>query len=188
MPLKKIKELAFDVDLNSCEGLDVNYVSSIRTNYLITQHQTMIKHMQFADAKAGALIALMGFISLRGPIKIGEASQTGFFEHIFFITSGIAVLLCLFSIFPRYPSKNIRNDLFLMERWSWPALAGNEKKSEEYSEYIRTAEVSQLVHSLSMSNCFVATILLSKYQMLRIGFAFGLMSVFLMGLKILGVF
>ncbi len=187
MPLKKIKELALDVDLNSCEGLDINYVSSIRSKYLVTQHQTMVTQMQFADAKAGALIALMGFLSLRGPIKINELDETGIFGHVFFISAGIAVLFALFTIFPRFPSKSKRNKLFSTDRWSWPALAGNEKKSEEYAEYIRTAEVSQLMHSLSVSNCFVASILLSKYQMLRIGFFFGLITVGLLGARVLEV-
>ena len=187
MPFTKLNELDFSVDLHGCEGLDINYVSRIRSQYLFSQHQTMIAQMQFADAKAAALIALIGFITLRGPIKIDQLPALGFFGYAFFLFAGLAVVFTLFSVFPRYPSKAQRDNLILSDRWSWPALASQKLKAEEFANYIRTAEVSQLLHSLAISNCYVANILLSKYRMLRIGFIFGLGTMILLGVKFMGV-
>jgi len=187
MSLKKLNELDLSLDLRGCEGLDINYVSRIRSQYLFTQHQTMITQMQFADAKAAALIALIGFITLRGPIKLDEIANLGVFGYIFIVCAGAAVLFTLLSVFPRYPSKAKRDSLILSDRWSWPALSSDKFMPEEFSDYIRTAEVSQLLHSLSISNSHVADILLSKYRMLRIGFVFGLATMLLVGLKIIGL-
>lgn len=185
--MKQLHELDLSVDLHGCEGLDVNYVSRIRSQYLFTQHQTMITQMQFADAKAAALVALIGFITLRGPIKIDQIEMLGAFGYVFVLSAGLAVIFTLLSVFPRYPSKAKRNEMILSDRWSWPALASQKLKAEEFASYMRTAEVSQLLHSLSISNCFVADILLTKYRMLRIGFIFGLLTMLLVGIKIVGV-
>lgn len=184
MPLQKIDELNLEVDLNSSEGLDINYISRIRSQYLFTQHQTMITQMQFADAKAAALIALIGFVSLRGPIKITEIINIGLFGYLFLIFAGLGVIFSLLAIFPRYPSRERRDTLVASDRWSWPALASKSLKPEEFASYMLTSEVSQLLNSLSISNSLVADILLSKYQMLRIGFICGFLTVFLVGLKV----
>lgn len=186
MSLKKLHELDYNLDLKGCEGLDINYVSRIRSQYLFTQHQTMITQMQFADAKAAALIALIGFITLRGPIKLDEIPSLGGFGFVFLICAGLAVVFTLLSVFPRYPSKAKRDTLSLSDLWSWPALASDALKAEDFSDYMRTAEVSQLLHSLSISNFHVANILLSKYRMLRVGFLFGLATMLLVGVKIMG--
>jgi len=188
MPLKQLADLDLSIDLHGCEGLDVNYVSRIRSQYLFTQHQTMIAQMQFADAKAAALIALIGFITLRGPIKLDDATTLGVIGYIFLMVAGLAVIFSLLSVFPRYPSKVKREILSLSDRWSWPALASKALKPEEFADYMRTAEVSQLLHSLSISNCYVADILLSKYRMLRVGFIFGLLTMVIVGIKVTGLF
>lgn len=187
MTLKNLNELDLNLDLKGCEGLDVNYVSRIRSQYLFTQHQTMITQMQFADAKAAALIALVGFITLRGPIKLDEAINLGSFGYIFLTCAGLAVVFTLLSVFPRYPSKAKRDTLSSSDRWSWPALASDTFSPEDFSDYMRTAEISQLLHSLSISNSYLAGILLSKYRMLRIGYIFGLITMLLVGVKIIGI-
>ena len=187
MQFKNISELDLSADLNGHEGLDANYVSRIRTQYLVTQHQTMITQMQFADAKAAALIALVGFIALRGPVKIDQLTSLGLFGYMFLTFAGLAVVFTLLSVFPRYPSKSKRENLIHSDRWSWPALASGALKAEEFADYMRTAEVSQLLHSLSISNYMVANILLSKYRMLRIGFICGLVTVLLVGIKTTGL-
>ncbi len=188
MALKKLDDLDLSVDLHGCEGLDVNYVSNIRSQYLFAQHRTMITQMQFADAKAAALIALIGLITLRGPIKISDTANLGLSGYVFLFAAGLAVVFTLLSVFPRYPSKAKREDLILSDRWSWPALASKSLKPEDFADYIRTAEISQLLYSLSISNCYVADILLSKYRMLRYGFIFGLIAMLIVGIKIVGFF
>ncbi len=188
MPLKKLDELDLSVDLHGTEGLDVNYVSRIRSQYLFTQHQTIIAQMQFADAKAAALIALIGFITLRGPIKVDQITSFGFIGYIFLASAGLAVIFTLLSIFPRYPSKAKRNALIFSDRWSWPALASDDLKPEDFARYMQTAEVSQLFYSIAISNSYIADILLNKYRLLRIGFGFGLCAMALMGIKIWGIY
>jgi len=178
---KKLSELDLEVDLNSCEGLDINYLSRIRSHYVLSQHQTMIAQMQFADAKAAALIALIGLVTLRGPIKIEDAINLGLTGYVFLVTAGLGIICALLSIFPRYPSRKVRNALPQVDRWSWPALASKTLTADDFASYVRTAEVSQLLHSVAVSNYFVAAILLSKYRMLRCGFIFCIMAMLILG-------
>ncbi|MEL6267055.1 MAG: hypothetical protein AAFR52_15645 [Pseudomonadota bacterium] len=55
------------------EGLDVNYLSRIRIHFLVGQHQSLIAQMQFADAKAAALMTVIGLLAMRGPLAPGAA-------------------------------------------------------------------------------------------------------------------
>ena len=187
MPLRKLDDLELNIALEGCEGLDVNYVSRIRAQYLFIQHQTMITQMQFADAKAAALIALVGVAAVRGPIPIGQPEAYGTIGYAFLMCAGFSIMFAILSVFPRYPSKRRRESLSDSDRWSWPALTSSQLNAEAFADYIRTAEVSQLVHSIAISNSFIAKILLSKYRMLRLGFFFGLATLVILGFRVVGV-
>ena len=55
--LDNVKHIDLNLPLQGSEGLDSNYASRIRSQYLFAQNQAMVAQSQFADAKAGAILA-----------------------------------------------------------------------------------------------------------------------------------
>ena len=60
---RKISEVDLTLPLAGTEGFDINYIGRIRTQYLFAQHQALVAQTQFADAKAAALMTLVGLIA-----------------------------------------------------------------------------------------------------------------------------
>lgn len=184
--LKSLEALDFNLPMAGNEGLDANYVSRIRIQYLLMQHQSIITQMQFADAKAAALITLVGIVALRSPIfeNINNIGQLGIFIYLIIASLSLSMFFTLLSVFPRYPPKKQRAEMWQSDRWSWPALASHDFSPDEYADFVRTAEVSQLIQSVALSNTHISTVLLKKYRVLRLGFIFGTIS-FVLGIAIL---
>lgn len=176
--------LAFRDDLAGNEGLDANYVSRIRLQYLIGQNATLLGQMQFADAKAAALLTLVGLLSIRGPVDFSTVTAGDFLALASAAFSGLCVLGCVMAIIPRYPPPSIRRAMRVRDRFSWPALASADYDPVDYAMFMRTAEVSQLVMSMAQSNAAVSRILLRKFQLLRLAFMMGIGAFFLMAVRL----
>lgn len=183
------------------EGLDVNYLSRIRIHFLVGQHQSLIAQMQFADAKAAALMTVIGLLAMRGPLAPGAALSAGAsggasagtglgaallpapgaLAAVATILSLAVLVVCIAAIVPRFPAAGLRRALWREDRFSWPALAGGDYGPGEFARFMRTAEASQMVCSLARSNAACATILLGKYRLLRLAFALALVQFVLLG-------
>lgn len=168
---RKISEIELNGELAGTEGVDANHASQIRAQTLINQHASLIQQTQFADTKSAGLVTLVGLLALGGPIPVNQMMRSDFVSLLSGALSGLSILFCIFAVFPRYPGRRVRNSLSEIDRYSWPALTGKDFGPSEYAEYMRRAEISQIVHSIAYSNSTVAAILLRKYQMLRIAFA-----------------
>ncbi len=168
-PLLKIDSVDLTKDLAGCEGLDPNYVTRVRAQFLFVQNSALIQQIQFADAKAAALMTLIGLLALRGPIELGN-EPLSVLSMVFGACSGLTVLLCMTAVFPRYPALAKRRNLAQVERWSWLGLSSGELSHDAYSNFMQTSEVSQLIHSVAMSNISVARVLQRKFQFLRLAF------------------
>ena len=179
--IRKLEDIDLGLPLAGNEGLDANDVSRVRAQYLFTQHQALIAQTQFADAKAAALMALLGLIALRGPIDIGGSGTAEWFRLVYLLSIACSILGCLMAIIPRYPSKATRNRIAEVDHWSWPALASDTVNKLGYGNYMQTSEVSQLVHSVASANSSIAHILLSKFQSLRVAFLFAVFVLILVG-------
>lgn len=175
-PIPTIEEVDLSQPLDGSEGLSANYISRIRTQYLFSQHQALITQVQFADAKAIALVTLMGFTLLRGPAPFTAVELADPVHLIFLAVGAAAMLFCLLAVVPRYPPRNVRLDMAGRDRWSWPALASDPDQGAEFARFMKTAEVSQLVQSVALSNAAVSRILIAKYAMLRTGFLLAIAS------------
>jgi hypothetical protein len=176
---KKLSEVDLTLDLGGSENHNINYVSRIRTQYLFSQAQSLVAQSQFADAKAASVIGLMGLIALRGPITPFDETLT-YYSVVYLTCAACSVLFAMMAIFPRYPGRKLRDQMEEYDRWSWPALASPSLSPAEYSAFMQTSEVSQLVHSVALSNAFVSRILLSKFKMLRFAFIFALTQLVLL--------
>ena len=169
----RIEDIELTHGLAGSEGMDSNHASRARIQFLLDQHATLIAQTQFADAKTGGLVTLIGLLALKGPVPVDRMRME---DPLALAAAGLAaacILFCLLSVFPRYPGSAIRASLYETDRFSWPALATRNFDSDAYARFMQTAEVSQMVHSLAHSNAAVARILLRKYQMLRIAFLLG---------------
>lgn len=182
-PEPTIDELPLDRDISSREGLSLDYMARVRIAYLIGQNQSMVTQTQFADAKAGALLAFVGLLATRGPgatVDIGSLGQIGL------MTLGLhaaALVSCIIVLYPRYAGRDVRRELARRERFSWPALSSENVLAGDYAAFMRGAQLSQLVTSVARSNHALATILLSKFRWLRAAFALAVADVAMLALR-----
>lgn len=183
---RKISEVDLTLPLAGSEGLDINYIGRIRTQYLFAQHQALVTQTQFADAKAAALMTLVGLIALRGPFAIGEP-PVSLFTGLYLALVAACILFSFLAVFPRYPAAKLRMAMAESDRWSWPALATGNFQPDDFSRFMQTSEVSQLVHSVSLSNGYVSRILLRKFLMLRIAFLFAFAVLIMTGLRLAAI-
>ena len=183
---RKISEVDLTLPLAGTEGLDINYIGRIRTQYLFAQHQALVTQTQFADAKAAALMTLVGLIALRGPFAIGQP-PVGLFTGLYLALVAACILFSFLAVFPRYPAAKLRAVMSENDRWSWPALASDAVDPDEFSRFMQTSEVSQLVHSVSLSNSYISRILLRKFLMLRIAFLFAFAVLIMTGLRLAAI-
>ena len=184
---RKIEEVELTHALAGSEGVDPNHASRARIQMLLDQHSTLIEQTQFADAKSAALVTLVGLLALKGPVSMQLMSEADLPALLSAAFSGIAILFAVISVFPRYPTRNIREALPEIDRFSWPALTAHRMSPETYATFMQTAEISQIVHSVAYSNCAVSQILLRKYQMLRIAFLFAAADLFIAFARLTGV-
>ena len=156
------------------EGVDANHTSRIRVQALLDQNHSLVQQTQFADAKAGGLVTLVGLLALKGPIPVTAMSVSDILGMANSGVSALAILFCLLAVFPRYPTRRTREHLSDLDRYSWPALTAPGFDGDAYASYMQSAEVSQIVYSIARSNSAVSQILLRKFQMLRIALVLSL--------------
>ncbi|MFZ1815766.1 MAG: hypothetical protein WBO55_08730 [Rhizobiaceae bacterium] len=159
--------------LAGSEGVDPNHASRIRVQMLLDQHASLVQQTQFADAKAGGLVTLVGLLALKGPLPMTDLMTQDMFTKASGLLAALCILFCMLTAFPRYPAKKHREHLSDLDRFSWPSLTSPEFDANTYATFMQTAEVSQVVHSIARSNSAVSKILLRKFQMLRIAFVLG---------------
>ncbi len=171
--MKPIEAVDLSKPLAGSEGVDSNHASRLRAQVLLDQHASLIQQTQFADAKAGGIVTLVGLLALRGPVPM-TSMMTGDVLHLAGAVSVAGtILFAMLAVFPRYPGQKMRKEMADSDRFSWPSLTTEKFTPNDYAAYMQTAEVSQIVHSIARSNAFVARLLLRKFLMLRIAYGFG---------------
>ncbi|MCC0021698.1 MAG: hypothetical protein H6888_11585 [Nitratireductor sp.] len=182
----QLEDIDLTLPLSGSEGVDINYISRVRTQYLFAQHHALVAQTQFADAKAAALLTLIGLIALRGPLAPYESSGS-IFTWIYLACVALCILFALLSVVPRFPSASLRSAMYKADRWSWPGLAADEVTPEAFAGFMQTSEVSQLVHSVARSNVHISRILLRKFFMLRLAFGFAVILLAMTGARLAGL-
>lgn len=186
MSNQKIDEMAMDVDIGSHEGISLNYATRDRMAFVLGQNQSMITQTQFADAKAGAMLAFLGLIATRGPGAVTDMDAATASPELIFqlILHAAALVCCLIVLFPRYASHDARRRMYDVDRFSWTSLTGGDASGAEFSDFMRTSQISQLVTSVARSNFTLSQILLSKFAWLRWAFALGVIDVLFMAARL----
>lgn len=169
-----IADLPLDRDITSREGLSTDQMTRVRLAYLVAQNNSLVQQTQFADAKAGALLAIIGLIATRSP---GAAFDSAIYTAqgvIVVILHAIALFCCIVVLIPRYAGRAERRALARAERFSWPALIAEPAGKDLYAEFARGAQASQLLVSMARSNQALAGILHRKFAWLRGAFLIAL--------------
>jgi hypothetical protein len=179
--------LPLDRPVEGREGLDANHASRMRMQFLVGQHASLVSQTQFADAKAAALMTLMGLVALNGPVQVGEAGRPGLDALFIFVLMMVAIAFAIFSIVPRFPDAGICRLINRRDRFSWPALVSRDYEPLAHAEFMRTAEASQLIMSVAQSNGAMARVLHRKFRYLRIAFILGAIDLALIVLYVVGI-
>ena len=174
-----LEHLAFDVDIGSAEGLSVDQMTRSRLQFLLGQSAQINRQTQFADAKAGTLLAIVGVLAL-----IVADRQTG--VHIYLLAAcalmTVAVVaICLFALMPRVPSQKTASDIRDSDLFSWPALSSQNFDGAQYADVMRTSNASILVMSIARSNVVTARVLRAKYTLLRYALGLALIDLIALG-------
>lgn len=165
-----IENIDLNIPIDGIEGLDVNHVSRLRMHFLTTQHASLVTQTQFADAKAAALMTLMGLVALNGPVKIGAVGPQNIDAIVIFVLMMCAIGCAIWSIIPRYPDAKLNKLIKRRDRFSWPALVAQGYEPLDHAAFMRTAQASQLILSIAQTNGAMARVLRRKFQFLRTAF------------------
>ena len=148
-----------------------------RITYLMGQNQTMVTQTQFADAKAGVMLAFVGLIATRGPGAVFGSDQiTVAVEALLFLHASVMVC-CFMVLYPRYANRRVRRMAAEREKFSWPALASDTLKEPDFVRFMAEADLDELVASLTRSNHNLAQILLRKFTWLRAAFVIAVIDI-----------
>jgi hypothetical protein len=182
-----IASLPVDLPIAGSEGLDVSQVSRLRMHFLVSQQASLVAQTQFADAKAAALMALLGIVALNGPVKLGGAGPPQIEAVAIFVTMFVAIGFAIWALIPRFPNAGRARAMGRCDRFSWPSLASRSYDPVEHAVFMRTAEASQLVMSLAHSNATMARVLRRKFVSLRIAFLLASADLALILLHVVGL-
>jgi hypothetical protein len=182
-----IETLPLDRPIEGSEGLDVNHASRMRMQFLVGQHASLVTQTQFADAKAAALMTLMGLVALNGPVRISATGEHQIDALIIFVLMIVAIGFAIFAIIPRFPDTELCKLIRRRDRFSWPALVSQDYDPIDHARFMRTAEASQLIMSVAQSNGAMARVLHAKFRYLRIAFILGAIDLLAIVLYVMGL-
>lgn len=160
-----IEELSLDLDIGSSEALTVDQLARARLQFLIGQNASILHQTQFADAKAGTLLAVFGVVT----VVVGQNPDflPPLVSLVLLALTVIIIALCLFAVLPRIPDRNQVRALRRHELFSWPILTDDTASEEAFSDFMRTSQASHLVVSVARANEATARILQRKFKLLR---------------------
>ncbi len=181
-----IETIDLDAGIAGTEGLDANHASRLRMQFLVSQHASLVTQTQFADAKAAAVMTLMGLVALNGPVKIGAVGTHDLTAIAIFVLMMVAIGVAIFAIIPRYPDAKLNKLIKRRDRFSWPALVSQDYEPLDHAEFMRQAEATQLIMSLAQANGATARVLRRKFVFLRAAFILACIDLCLIVLYVLG--
>jgi hypothetical protein len=168
----------FSLDIGSRENVSLDYVSQFRVQFLVAQNQGLLRQTQFADTKAGTLLALVGLVATSLAARF-DPNAVGADDVALFGLKALVLCLCLMVLMPRFPSGALRRSQARRELFSWVALSSPDVSPERYAAFARSAQASELVVSAAYNNAVIARILLRKFLFLRAAFLAAILDVIL---------
>ncbi len=183
MKQMRLDGMPLDVDISSREGISLDYIARVRIAFLLGQNGAMVTQTQFADAKAGALLAFIGLLATRGPGAVTDFSTITPDNMLQVGLHAATLMCCIIVMFPRYSGHSKRRQMIEDERFSWPALSAGSFSADDFVDFMRGSQLSQMVASVARSNYALAEILLRKFAWLRAAFGIAVVDVALIALR-----
>lgn len=143
-----------------------------RMSFLTAQNGAILTQTQFADAKAGALMTILGLVAVKGSAPVLIVIQDPL-EMLAMAIMILSIGLCLATIMPRIvgftddavpPSSN---------RYTWLFLTMPGYTDDMHGEWSRQTSFADMLNSIAASNMGASRILAKKFQMLRHAFVVG---------------
>ena len=143
-----------------------------RMSFLTSQNGQILRHTQFADAKAGALMTVLGLVTIKGSAPVLVIIQ----DPLEILAVAIMILsigFCLATIMPRIVG--FTNDALppMGNRYTWLFLTMPGYTDEMHGAYARESSFAELLNSIAASNMGASRILARKFEMLRYAFLSG---------------
>ena len=154
-----------------------------RMQFLVGQNQSIVAQTQFADAKAAALMTLIGLVAIRGPVPpaINPADPLAV---LFFGFTAISILCCLWAVMPRYPRAQVCAEILQQDKYSWVSVGSAGWSPTRHAEFGQEADLRELISSISCSNVGGARVLLKKFRAMRLAFLAAICALMMLGAKI----
>ncbi|MEM9059717.1 MAG: Pycsar system effector family protein [Pseudomonadota bacterium] len=165
---------------------DAGTIDRMRLQFLATQHASLVSQTQFADAKAAALMTVMGLVALNGPVKISTVASASLDAIVVFILIMATIGIAAWAIIPRYPDKALNKMIHRRDRFSWPALVAAGYEPLDHADFAREAKGDQLIMSLAQTNGAMAKVLRRKFVVLRLAFGMAALDLLLIIAYVLG--
>lgn len=157
---------------------DVDAGDSVRAriHFLVAQNNAMVVQTQFADAKAAALMTLMGLVALRGPLPLtGLAADPLALTVLGLIL--FSILCCLWAVMPRFRTAPEASGLLAQDKFTWTVLSAPDYSAERHGDFARLGDFDQLMNALSASNVGGARVLRKKFRSMRIAFVCAIVAI-----------
>lgn len=140
-----------------------------RIHFLVAQNNAMVVQTQFADAKAAALMTLMGLVALRGPLPLTGLMHDPLAMAILALIL-VSILCCLWAVMPRYPSDRNARGMLARDRFTWTALSSPDYSAERHAEFAVGGDFTELMKAITTSNVGGSRVLRKKFKAMRFAF------------------
>lgn len=143
-----------------------------RMSFLTAQNSAILTQTQFADAKAGALMTILGLVAIKGSAPALVIIQDPL-EMLAMAIIILSIFLCLSTIMPRIVG--FTNDAVPPSgnRFTWLFLTMPGYTDDMHGAYARETKFGDLLNSIAASNMGASRILARKFIMLRRAFLTG---------------
>lgn len=171
---RPLDDMLLETDIRSKEGVGVDQMTRSRLSFLTSQHTALLRQIQIADTKAGAILAVLGVFGAQI-----VTSNLGINDNLYLMIiclSVIVVVLCLAVVIPRFYYVGDRSEMHETDRFSFSALANDAYTADDHAAFMRTSQASQLIMSIARTNSEVAHVLATKFKILRWTFALAILD------------
>ena len=161
-----------DKVINTEEDVSKGDAMRARMSFLTAQNSAVLNQTQFADAKAGALMTILGLVAIKGSAPVLVIIQDPL-EMLAMAIIIASIGLCLATIMPRLVGFTDDAVPARGNRFTWLFLTMPGYTDEAHGEWSRETSFADMLNSIATSNMGASRILAKKFQMLRHAFLVG---------------
>ncbi|MEM9059148.1 MAG: hypothetical protein AAGD13_01690 [Pseudomonadota bacterium] len=159
-------------DVRVDSGISAGDSVRARMLYLVSQNGAILTQTQFADAKAGALMTILGLVAIKGAAPAISIIQNPL-EMLSMALIILSISFCLATLMPRFSGFKRDETPPPQDRYTWLFMAMPKYTGKLHGEFSREADIGALLESVANSNVGASRVLARKFLMLRYAFLTG---------------